>query len=193
MNESEYHVIFHQQTSLSYMYYGWEEQDVRPIWSVLFTFNGCHVMSCHVMSCQVISYHIISYHIMSCQLTVQVEDWFYSHNPFTRGMLALHSFGRQNHYHYYRRRRKKERYGDEKMERTAEDKEVFNIGCCYEEIIIDIFHKKQVAGVGVVSKQNQFPVLVRQKNPRIPIPNLWYLWWLLALQQQQQQTRFVCR
>ena len=57
---------------------------------------------------------VMSYHIMSCQLTVQVEDWFYSHTPFTKGMLALHSFGRPNHYHnHHRRRRRKVRWWED--------------------------------------------------------------------------------
>jgi len=62
-----------------------------PVRSVLFL-HWMDVMSCHVMS--------FNYS------TVQVEDWFDSHIPFTTGMLALNSFGRPNHYHHHHYRRK---------------------------------------------------------------------------------------
>jgi len=43
----------------------------------------------------------MSCHFMST--TVHVADWFYSYTPFTKGILALHSFGRPNHHHHRRK------------------------------------------------------------------------------------------
>ena len=71
-------------------------------------------------------WHVISWYVMST--TAHVEDWFDSHTPIPKGMLALNSFGRPNHHHYHRHHhhRRKVRWQEE-GDNCGEDQEAFHI------------------------------------------------------------------